>query len=440
MSADFIARGLAARETARARRLRILRLLAASIERVDGRYPATDPSPPTIGADAAATAIASPKVWSAVTAPNDGVAWSLYTNRFTTLGAAYTGGTAFLPATENVLIARTVTLGDGSNPAASKALTPGPKLRFVTDAPKFELIVGMNNIVQGPAHEMRVDGQVVPTLFGSPANAANNYGVRYVPVQFGDGGAGQRRLRTIEIVAISTASNGLPGGIVTDQASFLGPAPQPDGLQVCAFGDSFTELGMGRYLGDLIGQADTWASGSGGTGWINDASGSRSDATERWPVDVLGRGFDVVFDFMGLNDNTLAASAAAYAAVMLPSYRAALAQNPALIFVLTGPMSPGTAGNGLASLLTIRDGKKLVADAFPRNAIFLNNLNATDPLASHPWVIGSGREGATTGDGNADLVTGSDGTHPTSYGYRYLAQRIALETARAIPALLAAQG
>jgi len=52
------------------------------------------------------------------------------------------------------------------------------------------------------------------------------------------------------------------------------------------------------------------------------------------------------------------------------------------------------------------------------------------------YIFGSGRIGALTNDGNADIMTSSDGTHPTQNGHNYLGERITAEIKRII---LAAQ-
>jgi lysophospholipase L1-like esterase len=53
--------------------------------------------------------------------------------------------------------------------------------------------------------------------------------------------------------------------------------------------------------------------------------------------------------------------------------------------------------------------------------VFAPTLTAT-PEA---WVTGTGKVGATTGTGNSDIVTGSDGTHPSDYGHKYIGIRTA---------------
>lgn len=65
----------------------------------------------------------------------------------------------------------------------------------------------------------------------------------------------------------------------------------------------------------------------------------------------------------------------------------------------------------------------------------------TDPLTfvirqndtgTEPWVRGTGRVGATTGTGNSDIYTGTDGTHPSVAGYDYYYKRIAEAIANAV--------
>ena len=46
------------------------------------------------------------------------------------------------------------------------------------------------------------------------------------------------------------------------------------------------------------------------------------------------------------------------------------------------------------------------------------------------WLYGTGRAGATTGDGNRDSFLGSDNGHPSLLGSRYLGARIAGEVVR----------
>lgn len=48
-------------------------------------------------------------------------------------------------------------------------------------------------------------------------------------------------------------------------------------------------------------------------------------------------------------------------------------------------------------------------------------------------ITGTGKQGTTTGNGNADRYTGSDGTHPTSPGHVFLGKRVAQILTAALP-------
>jgi lysophospholipase L1-like esterase len=131
---------------------------------------------------------------------------------------------------------------------------------------------------------------------------------------------------------------------------------------------------------------------------------------------------DLVVEVGGINDDGLVGATPAPVQAAVTAWLAALtAALPNVLVVMTGPMSPGSAGNAGSNAL-VRDGKKAAAALFPNNVLFLDNL-------AEAWVTGSGRSGATKGDGNADWVTGgidgTDVTHPTDLGHAYLARRVA---------------
>ena len=63
MALDIIARGMAAAEIARQKRLRVLNTLRASIAKADFTPPTLSSTLPTIGAPLSATGIASGTTW-----------------------------------------------------------------------------------------------------------------------------------------------------------------------------------------------------------------------------------------------------------------------------------------------------------------------------------------------------------------------------------------
>ena len=56
-------------------------------------------------------------------------------------------------------------------------------------------------------------------------------------------------------------------------------------------------------------------------------------------------------------------------------------------------------------------------------------------LRGPSYMTGTGKQGTTTGTGNADRYTGSDGTHPTVAGQAYIASVVASLWARSIQAV-----
>ena len=73
----------------------------------------------------------------------------------------------------------------------------------------------------------------------------------------------------------------------------------------------------------------------------------------------------------------------------------------------------------------------------PYSLSLANTLPATFPagsavsLGAESYITGTGRQGATANDGNADVMTGTDGTHFTKQGHRHFATLVASLRARA---------
>jgi lysophospholipase L1-like esterase len=129
------------------------------------------------------------------------------------------------------------------------------------------------------------------------------------------------------------------------------------------------------------------------------------------------------------NDAALSPSQATIQPLIETWLGTVLSAKPETVIFMTGPIIASNAG---AAHTTVQAAKQAAAAKFPRNVAFIDTL--TDP-----WVSGTGRDGATTGDGNRDWVCGTDSAHPTAEGHRMLAGRVARGVAKAIPALIAAQ-
>lgn len=430
MAFDLIARGLTAAEVARQKRLRVLNTLRASIAKADFTPPVLATTLPTIGAPTASSAIATGTGWQAVAGGNP-----LHAAKYTFVGGQWQCPNAVFPNTE-FYKAVTSRVGNGTDPALNPQQGPGSRVRFVCAAPSFELWVQMSGAGVGGGFRLKVDGKLAAS---GVLGASGNGQLVYIPVTWGSGAASERKDRHYEL---EFASVGAFVGIRTSNLYKPSPWVQGDALRVLLHGDSMLATvvdtaaidsypwgAQGALIGDLLGQADCWSSGVGGSGWMAPAVHDRSWFNERVDIDVVARTPDVIVELGGGNDAVLNPTQAAIQPLIETWLSKVLAAKPETIVFMTGPL---IVSNASAAHLTIQAAKQAAAAKFPRNVAFIDTL--TDP-----WVSGTGRVGATTGDGNRDWVTGTDGAHPTAEGHRYLAGRVARGVAAAIPGLIAAQ-
>ncbi|HQA17819.1 MAG TPA: SGNH/GDSL hydrolase family protein [Novosphingobium sp.] len=431
MALDIIARGLAATEIARQKRLRILNTLRASIAKTDFAAPTLAATLPTIGAPTSSSAIASGTTWQVATGGNP-----LHAAKYTFLGGAWQCPNAIFPNTE-FYKSTTSRVGNGTDPLLYPQQGPGSRVRFVCAAPSFELYVQMSAAGVGGGFRLKVDGKLA---YAGVLGASGNGLLRYIPITWGSGGAADRKDRHYEL---EFASVGAFVGIRTTALYKPHPWVQGDALRVLLHGDSMlativdaanidTALhgAQGALVGDLLGQADTWSSGVGGSGWMAPAVHDRSWFNERVDTDVIANAPDVIIETGGGNDAAVNPAQATIQPLIETWLTRVLAAKPETAIFMTGPIIGSNAG---ASHLAIHAAKQAAAAKFPQNVAFIDTLG-------DPWVSGTGRDGTPTGDGNRDWVTGTDSAHPTVEGHRHFAGRIARSVARAIPGLIAAQG
>jgi lysophospholipase L1-like esterase len=429
MAVDIIARGLASAEVARQKRLRVLNTLRATIGRAGAQPLELAAVLPTIGASTATTGIATGTTWQV-----SSNAVPLHAAKYTFHGALWKNTSTSYPNGE-FYRGEAFHQGNGSDPLFGPGY--GGRVRFALEAPSFEIYVQTALPGNGNGFRLKVDGKYVRQ--GTLGLDATNGAVRFIPVTWGDGSAVHRKVRYYEL---EFGAVGGFFGIRTTNLYKPSPWPQPDGLRVLIHGDSMVSTivdsgdrdaallpALGTLLGDLIGQSDCWASGTGGAGWLAPALHNQSWFNDRVAIDVVAPAPDVIVELGGANDAGVNPSLAAQQTVVQAWLDTVLAARPDTIVFMTGPIlasNPGTAHS------TIMAAKAAAATSYPRNVAFIDNL--TDP-----YVFGTGRQTTLTGDGNRDWVAGSDGAHPTMEGHRYLASRIARGVARAIPGLIAAQ-
>lgn len=409
------------------RRLRTLMALQASIARAGGRIPGLMASPPAIGASTAATAIASPTHWQAPANP------SLY---------SFMGGT-WAPAgltwpTSTAMACVSFHNGDGTNPAANPGQADGARVRFVLDAPAFEIYVLYGDAFGG--FRLKIDGEYAFLgLKGNSTEGPANGDPRYIPIQFGDGSATYRKARHYEL---EFSASGRFGGVVTSALYKPRPWPSPDGLRALVHGDSMINVvsdpgayvayphgPTGNLLGTLLGQPDCISSSVGSTGWTTNGTGF-SRFNDRVTLDVVNQSPDIIIEMGGKNDQGTGVQATVQALVY-SWLSTVIAAKPETVIFMTGPMlSRGV--EAAAGFIEVRNAKMAAAAMFPKNVAFIDNVAAG-------WVTGSGRTGAPANDGNADWVNGTDNTHPSRPGHGFVADHITKAIAAAIPSLMAVQ-
>jgi lysophospholipase L1-like esterase len=386
---------------------------------------------PTIGSNSATSTIATGTLWQVA---DGGV--PLHAGKYTFVGADWrVAGTTWPLSTMYRPI--TTRAGDGTNPLANEF--GRGRVRFALDAPSLELYVRCDPLTTNGGFRLKVDGKYV--RLGALGIDATVGSLRYIPITWGDGSDLHRKPRHYELEFIQ---NAYFGGVRVANAYRPSPWPQPDGLRVLVHGDSMVMTvvdtgsrestptsGCGFVLADILGQSDTWVSDSGGTGWFAPNPKTRNWFNDRVGIDVVPAAADVIVEMGGLNDSSIAGLDQATVQSAVETWLdAVISAKPETVIFMTGPIAPTipTAGD-----LKIAAAKAAAAAKYPRNVAYVDNL--TDP-----WFFGTGRQGTVVGDGNRDWAIGSDTTHPTIEGHRYLAHRLAKGIAAAIPGLIARQG
>ena len=222
------------------------------------------------------------------------------------------------------------------------------------------------------------------------------------------------------------------GFMLTNSASVfegitIGPTDQwfpaaADKLRISVISDSFG-AGTGTtnsspdegWAGQLahMGGYDVNLSAAGGTGFVT--AGSSFNYTDSNRLDRVTRTSPhVVLLQASTNDNGVASGTLTTAVQsVIASLRASL---PDAVIGLVGLLYPVEQSASAATTNTT------TCSAATGYADFVINP-ATDPAGA--WVTGTGRSGATSGSGNADVFLGSDAVHPTQAGHTYYGARIA---------------
>lgn len=265
--------------------------------------------------------------------------------------------------------------------------------------------IGIKVLGSGSNYRWRVDGRIATEVTTLPGDG-NEY---YQKITFPDA-----RHRTITVEGSAQFNFG--GFLIGPKDSTMTP-PQRPGPRAIFLGDSYTEpngssygyTGWASLVGEQLGW-DAWPSGSGGTGYMNNAGGGGRFKFAGRLGDVTSWSPRIVVVAGGINDAALAeANPSGFAAevdAVLGGIRAALPNLEELIVV--GPWDVWN-GSGAA-----RDAVRttLIAKATQYGAIFIDVKGI---------FTGSGNSGSQTATGNQNIYINTDGTHPTQNGHNFLA-------------------
>ena len=212
------------------------------------------------------------------------------------------------------------------------------------------------------------------------------------------------------------------GGLRIESSGLVEPVDAP-GQRVIVLGDSVTAgtgalasfAGFVQSAAAILGWTDAWASGVGGTGYVNPGPPGQVAFISRVDHDVISYAPSVVLVAGGTNDH-------AYAPTDVQAAAAALYQRiadglPAAVVYVMGPWC--SKGPAPAQWVATRDALVSALSGFP-SFRFIDNI-------AEQWITGTGNVAVPKGNGNADLYISADGTHPTQAGHDYVGQRLAAD-------------
>jgi len=238
-------------------------------------------------------------------------------------------------------------------------------------------------------------------------------------------------------IRVMMGMNGL-AGILLPGASDIWPAgPRP---KMIVTGDSYVQgpgdstpdgaVVAGNICGELAVRTgwEVLNMGQGGTGYSNNAgaAGGASAFGSSARMTALGLlpAVDLMMVYGGGNDSFFGswpmATSIANANAMWTAMKAARPTTPLIVV----GVQAGTNLTGFVSadMNTYNAALKAAALAHSGVTAFIDQRTS-------PWITGTGKQGTTVGDGNADLFICSDGVHPSHAGYGYLADRLVVELA-----------
>ena len=294
------------------------------------------------------------------------------------------------------------------------------------------LFIGTRGTAGNADFELYVNGSLCAPTFGT--NAAATSDARGVALSSGsDGyiklkwGAVARRRITIMWRGIWSASV----FYTRNTATLLPAIPEP--ITWVHLGDSFSQytgatsytIGLTNWMHAAFGcNFDFINIAQGSTGFnVGNLPGAVPTATkpslrQQWLLNGSRCNPRIISMLVGHNDAAVSPSATA-----LSEFTATLADittrfPSALVLLFTTNASPGMISTGAAT--AIENAFKSIAASYANVQVFPLQTRNTGA-----FLRGTGKVGATTGDGNADTYVSSDGTHPSDAGHRALGEWMA---------------
>jgi len=357
------------------------------VGRAIGGVPVAMSSPPTVGAPANSATI-SGRVYNVASGAMTflGATWYKPSNAFAKAVTGDVSGTGAAFAS-----------GSGSDRRANSGNIP-----FITDAQNIEIHGIFSTFRLMVLSAVTGKWEIAATVTGGAGGATQ----QYVPVDFGSVLA-KGRVCKIECDATMTFYSIRVGAIYS-----VWPYKPRIPLRGIVFGDSYVEgVGAstqfdGEYmqLGYALGIDDWRLSGSGGTGLVQ-VNGARVNYVNRLAADVIAQGpFDVVVIHGTGNDGGLSGISANLTTIL----DALDAQMPYALQVVMGAWTRRTNDTTNNAVST-----DMQAALVGRSAARVKFIDKST------WITGTGKVGATVGDGNADRYLANDGVHRSQVGHDF---------------------
>ncbi|AIW03326.1 hypothetical protein CPT_Mater169 [Bacillus phage Mater] len=249
--------------------------------------------------------------------------------------------------------------------------------------------------------------------------------LNYVMLNFGSA-----KLRRIRVYNLS----GYFGGVFAEPGATVTASTRPLGKKAVFIGDSFTEGSNAKdktkaypqLVSDMLGY-ECINSGVGGTGYLKPLDG-RVKFRDRIQHDVIDVNPDIVFIAGGINDTSFTVDAIkAEADLLYKQLKTALPNAKIVVIGNWFPKNPGDYQLNLTKALK----EAALANGLPYIDVLQGDTykGTGDKVTFNTgaWVTGTGNAAGFKYDGNADLFTSSDTTHPTQAGHYYLAKMLAVE-------------